>query len=161
MRESAGALLKSGRPELVAAQLVTALRTKIPVVTRSLLEQSAQVKAAKAATRYEMLRRATLAQSFLHSILHRAVGLDELGRVVGSSPFQLLRAFQHCFGETPASYHRKLRLRTAMAEAQRRRVTIAHVSDDYGFAGASSFSHAFRRVFGHSPRNAAFELRLE
>ena len=154
MADCTRALRTSHRQAKQATQLIAGLRARMPALTHSVIAQAASVDAAKATTRYDMVRRATLAQAYLHDTLNRAVDLEELGRAVGTSPFQLLRAFQHCFGDTPASYHRKLRLERALEEARRRQVTIAHVADDYGFAGVSSFSHAYRRSFGHSPRQA-------
>ena len=154
MKASAGSFRTSQQRHELAAQLIAALRERMPALTRTILAQAANIDAAKPATRYEMVRRVALAQACLHATLDRAVDLDELGRAVGTSPFQLLRGFQHCLGETPASYHRKLRLERALEEARRRRVTISQVADDFGFAGVSSFSHAYRRAFGHSPRHA-------
>jgi len=150
----AAALRTSHRRQDLATQLIAALRERMPALTQAVIAQAASVEAAKPSTRFEMVRRATLAQAYLHAALDRPVELDELGRVVGCSPFQLLRGFQHCFGETPASYHRKLRLQRAVEEARRRRASISQVADDFGFAGVSSFSHAYRRAFGHSPRHA-------
>ncbi len=154
MDRCARSLRTAHRPAEQAAELVAGLRGGMPALSRSVLAQAARVHAAKQSTRYDMVRRANLAQAYLHDTLNRAVDLDELGRAVGTSPFQLLRAFQHCFGDTPAGYHRKLRLERALDEAGRRGATIAQVADDYGFAGVSSFSHAYRRSFGHSPRQA-------
>lgn len=148
------ALRTSSRRQDLAAQLIAALRERMPALTQAVIAQAARVDAAKPSTRFEMVRRATLAQAYLHAILDRPVELDELGRIAGCSPFQLLRGFQHCFGETPASYHRKLRLQRAVEDARRRRISLSQVADDFGFAGVSSFSHAYRRAFGHSPRHA-------
>jgi AraC-like DNA-binding protein len=139
----------------LAAKLVEDLRANLPAMTGAILEQSARIDAVKPSTRHEMVRRATLAQAYLHEIAGRSVALDELGGAVGSSPFELLRAFQHCFGETPAAYHRKLRLQRALEQASRRRVSIDRVADEFGFAGGSSFSHAYRRAFGRSPKEGA------
>ena len=150
----ATALRTAARPGDVAAEMIAALRERMPGLTQSVIAQAASIDAAKASTRFEMVRRATLAQAYLHSTLDRAVDLEELGKAVGTSPFQLLRGFQHCFAETPASYHRKLRLQCAVEEARRRRVSISQVADEFGFAGVSSFSHAYRRAFGHCPRQA-------
>jgi len=152
MRRSTKALWNGARPKQeLATQLVGALRTELPLVARKILAQTASADAAKPATRFEMVRVAHLAQAYLHGIISRAVDLPELAGEVGKSPFQLLRAFQHCFAETPASYHRKLRLNLALAEARRRGVSIGAVCDEFGFSGASSFSHAYRRAFGQAP----------
>jgi AraC-like DNA-binding protein len=135
----------------LARHLIAGLRSELPNVVRSVASQAAAIEAAKPATRFEMVRRANLAQAYLHSATERAIGLDELAVAVGASPFRLLTAFQRCFGDTPASYHRKLRLNLALEEARRRGVPVSAVADEFGFAGASSFSHSYRRAFGQAP----------
>ena len=152
LHETAKALRNSvGSKNEVARQLVARLRSELPNVAQSFVAQAAAVEGAKASTRFEMIRRANLAQAYLHSVTDHAVDLDELSGAVGVSPFRLLTSFQRCFGDTPASYHRKLRLTLALEEARRRGLPISGVADEFGFAGASSFSHAYRRSFGHAP----------
>lgn len=146
------ALWKSARPKNeVARELVASLRSQLPLVARTLLNRSEAVDGTKPATRFEMVRRANFAQAYLHANTDRAVDLDELADAVGASPFRLLAGFQQCFGDTPALYQRKLRLKLVIDEAKRRGVAIGSVCDEFGFADASSFSHAYRRAFGHSP----------
>jgi AraC-like DNA-binding protein len=152
LRKTAEQLWKGAGPKnQVASQFVAGLRGELPIVVNSLLAQTAAVDGAKPGTRYEMVRRANLAQAYLHSVTGRAVDLSELSAVVGASPFRLLQGFQQCFGDTPASYHRKLRLELVLQEAKRRGVALGSVCDEFGFADASSFSHAYRRAFGRSP----------
>jgi AraC-like DNA-binding protein len=152
MKDSAKLLWSSARPKQeVASQLVAKLRTELPVIARTMLAQAASMEAAKPSTRFEMVRRAHLAQAYLHAVTHRSLDLAEVASAVGYSQFKLLRAFQHCFGETPATYHRKLRLDLALAETRRRGVPIGAVCDEFGFGCASSFSHAYRRAFGRAP----------
>jgi AraC-like DNA-binding protein len=156
MERSAKTLWTSARPKQeVASELVATLRSELPSIARSMLEQVASMEAAKPVTRFEMVRRAHLAQAYLHAVTGRAVELAEVATAIGYSPFQLLRAFQHCFGDTPAGYHRKLRLNLALDEAARRGVPVGVVCDEFGFAGASSFSHVYRRAFGHAPTRRA------
>jgi AraC-like DNA-binding protein len=135
----------------IADRLIAELRAQIPRISGTVLKHAGAVSAAKPATRFELVRRAYLAQAYLHSTTDRAVNLEELATAIGTSAFRLLTAFNQCFDETPASYHRKLRLNLAVAEAQRRQVPIATVADEFGFAGGSSFSHAYRRAFGRAP----------
>jgi AraC family transcriptional regulator len=134
-----------------AAQLSRDLRAALPAVSRTVVQQAAAMEAAKPATRYELVRRASLAQSYLHSIVDRPVSLDELAEAVGASEFQLLRAFQKCFGDTPAAYHRRLRLNRVVEEARLRDISLASASQMFGFADGSSFSHCYRRTFGRAP----------
>lgn len=152
LHEAAKALHSPSRAKNeVARHLVAGLRSKLPNVAHTFLAQAASVEGTKASTRFEMVRRANLAQAYLHSTIDRAIDLDELAAAVGASPFRLLTSFQKCFGETPASYHRKLRLTLALEEARRRGQPISAIADEFGFAGASSFSHAYRRAFGQAP----------
>lgn len=152
LRQTAESLWRgTRRKDAVAGRLVADLRAELPTVVGSLLAQAAAVEAAKPATRFEMLRKANLAQAYLHSTVDHAVDLDELSEAVGASPFRLLAGFQQCFGSTPASYHRQLRLRLVIEEARRRGVAIGAICDEFGFADSSSFSHAYRRAFGHAP----------
>lgn len=146
------ALWKNARPKNeVARELVGNLRSQLPLLAATLLTRSEAVDGAKPGTRFDMVRRANFAQAYLHANTDRVIDLDELAAAAGASPFRLLAGFQQCFGDSPALYHRKLRLKLVIDEARRRRVAIGSVCDEFGFADASSFSHAYRRAFGHSP----------
>jgi AraC-like DNA-binding protein len=152
LKKAASDLWTGQRAKLdVARQLMAGLRSELPAVAGAVLGQAAAIEAARPATRYEIVRRAHLAQAVLHGTLDRAIPLEELATEVGTSAFALLRAFQSCFGETPAIYHRKLRLTRALEEAERRKVPIGFVADEFGFSGSSGFSHAYRRSFGRAP----------
>lgn len=105
----------------------------------------------KRRTRFESVRRLNLARAYLHDVTDRAVSLEELGAAAAMSPYQLLRSFRDCFGETPAAYHRRLRLTLAHRAAAEQGLTYAFVADRFGFAGGASFSHAYRRTFGRAP----------
>lgn len=152
LRDTARALWVGRKPKDGLAQhLVASLCFELPNVADAIATQAAKAQASKPATRFEMVRRAHLAQAYLHASVDRAVDLQELAGVVGISPFRLLAAFQHCFGDTPASYHRKLRLSLALDAAKRRALPISAIAEAFGFSGASSFSHAYRRAFGRAP----------
>jgi AraC-like DNA-binding protein len=159
MKRSLGDLL--GQAPTRSARAATAVHELVAQVPGLLTEFAAQtdrIQASKRVTRLDALLKVNRARSYLHSMTDRAVKLDELAKVTGVSKFHLLRVFQQCMGESPTSYHRRLRLTLALEEAQRRRVSIDRIANDYGFAGASSFSHTYRRAFGRSPiwtKNAA------
>jgi AraC-like DNA-binding protein len=134
-----------------AVQLVEALRLEVPRLIDDLAMQSDGIKAARASTKLRAVRKVSMARSYLHSITDRAVGLDELAVAVGVSSFHLQRSFQQALKQSPAGYHRRLRLELALVEAKRRHVSLDAISSEYGFAGASGLSHAYRRTFGKSP----------
>lgn len=152
MTESARDLHCGQRPKLRTAEtLIAGLRHELPAVAGAILDQAAAVTGKKSATRFEMVRRANLAKAYLDANTGRQVDLEEVALAAGMSSFRLLAAFRQCFRQTPADYHRQLRLRLALDEVRRRGVPIAAVADEYGFADASSFSHAYRRAFGQAP----------
>ncbi|MEO6224443.1 MAG: AraC family transcriptional regulator [Sphingomicrobium sp.] len=123
--------------------------------------QLAVVPAVRRRTRFETVRRMNLARAYLHHVTSRTVSLDELAVAAAVSPFHLLRGFRDCFGETPAAYHRRLRLTLAREAAVNDGQTYAFVADRFGFAGGASFSHAYRRTFGTAPvRQLAARSRL-
>ena len=137
------------------AQIADTLLQQVSSHTEPLLEQTVRIldgiDALKPATRYETLRRLNIARGYLHAVTDRAVELAELAKVAGISRFQLLRSFRDAFGAPPAAYHRNLRLVLAKEEIDRNLLSCSDAAHRFGFADCSSFSHAYRRVFGKSP----------
>jgi AraC-like DNA-binding protein len=133
------------------ARVAFEARAHIRETIGALHRQMDLVPGLKRATRFETVRRMNLARAYLHQVTNRAVPLDELARETAVSPFQLLRTFRDCFGETPASYHRRVRLSLARDLAEKEGLSYAFVADRFGFAGGASLSHAYRRTFGKSP----------
>jgi AraC-like DNA-binding protein len=115
------------------------------------LRMIAGIDAQKPSTRYETMRRLNVARGYLHEVTDRPVELAELAKVSGISRFQLLRNFRDVFGAPPAAYHRNLRLCLAKEQVESRRLTCSQAAHRFGFADCSSFSHAYRRVFGEPP----------
>lgn len=135
-----------------ANSLIRDLELHLPVLMNEIADQADAIGASKRATRYHAVRKVNEARSYLHAVMDRPVGLDELATVVGMSRFHLQRTFKQAVGETPALYHRRLRLGLAVTEAERRGIALNSIADEFGFAGVSSLSHAYRRAFGHPPR---------
>lgn len=134
-------------PERIACETRAELRNTLAALDR----QVESVPGLKRKTRLEAVRKMNLARAYLHQITNRPVSLDELAKEVAVSPFHLLRCFRDCFYETPAAYHRRLRLTLARETAHREDQLLRFVADRFGFAGGDSLSHAHRRAFGHSP----------
>lgn len=133
------------------ARVAFEARSHISETLHTLDRQVDLVRGLKRSRRFETVRRMNLARAYLHHVTNRAVSLDELARETAVSPFQLLRTFRECFGETPAAYHRRVRLNLARELAEKEGLSYAFVADRFGFAGGASFSHAYRRTFGKSP----------
>lgn len=131
------------------------LMERVHEVFEPLLEETfgqlAGLDKVRASTRYELLRKLNVARSYLHSVDHRAVSLSEVAGEAGISQFHLLRNFRSCFGESPSAYHRRIRLEAAKRTIDRQDMSCGEAAHRYGFADASSFSHAYRRAFGRAP----------
>ena len=91
---------------------------------------------------------------FIEERLAEPLSLSELAAVANLSPYHFARAFKRSFGLPPHRYHVGRRIERAKELLAGRSVT--EVALAVGFAETSSFSTAFRRMTGTSPR----EFRL-
>ena len=151
----AGALADFLRPGCerpkVAVALLADVRSNLDSLVADTVTEFTSLGHVRASTRFESLRRLHRARGYLHEVLGRSVELSELASVCGISRFQLLRQFKECFGETPAAYHRRLRLELARDAIEREGLSCSETAYRYGFASGSSLSHAFRRYFNEAP----------
>jgi AraC family transcriptional regulator len=81
----------------------------------------------------------------------RRLTLSELSAEAGVHPVHLSRVFRRHVGQGIGEYVHRLRIRAACERMLTRRMTLAEVSCDTGFADQSHFTRAFRRVTGMSP----------
>ncbi len=82
----------------------------------------------------------------------RGTSLDELATIAGLSKYHFLRQFSRVVGMTPGAYLRSLRMCRAARLLRTTRDPIAEVARASGFTDHASFSRAFRRHAGLSPR---------
>lgn len=76
-----------------------------------------------------------------------------LARAAGVSPRQLDRLFRAQLGRTVRDHQRELRLERARQLLQRTAIPVLEVALACGFASASELARAYRRRFGHAPRD--------
>ena len=107
--------------------------------------------------RDDVFRRLARARDLLHSRYLDELSLEDLAREVGLSPYHLLRAYRHAFGETPAREQTRLRLERAKFELARG-ASVTEVCFEVGFSSLGSFSALFSREVGCPP--SAFRRRL-
>lgn len=87
-----------------------------------------------------------------HAHLDEPLSLDALAAVAGLSPHHFHRRFRTAFGETPTAYVRRLRLERAAWRLLLHSDSILSIALDCGFNDHETFSRAFRRRYGLSPR---------
>jgi len=76
--------------------------------------------------------------------------LEEIGRLVGLTPFQLIGLFKRAIGLTPHAYLTQVRLKAAIRE-MRRGVSIAQAALAAGFYDQSALTNHFKRAYGITP----------
>ncbi len=114
--------------------------------------QMARIESARPATRHELFRRVARGREFLHAAAFGPLTLAECARAAGMSTFHFQRTFTTAFGKSPASYVTDLRFAYA-ARLLRAGVPVTEVCLAVGYTSLGSFSSAFRRYYGASPRS--------
>jgi AraC-like DNA-binding protein len=122
-------------------------------LTAQLAPKLLRIEAARPVTRRDLLQKMEVARSHLHAHPDRTITIAELARVTAMSPFHLARTFRAVFQAAPADYHRRLRIELAELEVQRQDLPLGEIALRYGFSEASSFSRAYRKIHGCSPRS--------
>ncbi len=87
---------------------------------------------------------------YMHAHHAEDLLLEEMGRLVGLTPFQLIRAFKKSVGLTPHAYLTQVRLRAACRLLQRG-TAIADAAAAAGFYDQSALTRHFKRSYGVTP----------
>ena len=77
--------------------------------------------------------------------------LEEIGRVVGCSPFHLSRTFSAATGLTIPQYTRQLRMERAAELLKSGKFNVTEAALEVGYSSLSHFSQAFHETFGCCP----------
>ena len=83
----------------------------------------------------------------------RERSLAAVGRLVALSPHHAQRTFTRIVGESPKRYQLRLRLERAALQLAETDRPVIDVAFDCGFQHHESFSRAFARHFGRTPRD--------
>lgn len=95
--------------------------------------------------------RAFEAREIIDQDIAAAPPIAQLAHRVGMSEVTLRRAFKTTFGVTIVEYVRDRRLDAARIMLREGRFLIAEVAYRVGYSDPASFTHAYRRRFGHPP----------
>ncbi len=99
------------------------------------------------------------AEIWLQETLDKPLGIDALAEHLGYSPSQVRRQFRQCFHTSPNAYREKRRLERATVLLAFTQKNIAQIALYCGYSNHSSFSRAFQRQHGVSPRTFRQALR--
>lgn len=93
---------------------------------------------------------ADAARSAIDANLAEPMGLSEVGKHIGCSPFATLRLFRSVHGQSPYEYQTHLRLAHAKLLLQQGK-SIGQVASHSGFFDQAHFGRLFRRHLGITP----------
>lgn len=96
--------------------------------------------------------RAQAATSYILANLHEELSLVAIAERVGMSPTAFSRYFAKKVGITVSSLIRTLRIEAALERMQSGNLFVTQLAWWAGYRDHSTFSRAFKRVTGHSPR---------
>lgn len=80
------------------------------------------------------------------------ITLDDLAKIAGYSSFHFARKFTRAMGISPHRYISRVRLKNAMAELATGKLQLAAVALNAHFSSQASFTRAFHRATGMTPR---------
>ncbi len=103
------------------------------------------------------------AQSLDHTRLRRVleyvadnidedITLEDLAGIAGYSPFHFARKFALAMGISPHRYIVRIRLKNAMAELAASKLPLAEIALNAQFSSQASFTRAFHRATGMTPK---------
>ncbi|SFJ83805.1 AraC-type DNA-binding protein [Bosea sp. OK403] len=93
---------------------------------------------------------AGLVQALMNERYTEELTLDEMGAVVGLTPFQLIGLFKRATGLTPHAYLTQVRLKAALRELKAG-TPIVEAALAAGFCDQSALNKHFKRCFGITP----------
>ena len=130
---------------------VTALQLVADALEGAFVHHGAPRPRKRNETNRDHIERTEAVKAYLASHLSEQVSLDDLAKVVYTSPFHLARIFQEHAGMPIHRYLTQLRLRASLERLIDGAENLAQLALELGFSSHSHFSDAFRREFGRSP----------
>ncbi len=79
------------------------------------------------------------------------IELEDLAKTAFMSRFHYVRVFRRIYGLTPRVYLRDLRISKAKTLIQKG-LSVTRVSSDIGYESVTTFSSAFKKCTGHTPK---------
>lgn len=93
----------------------------------------------------------------IHAAPERDWTVPLMAEVMGTSRSSFAETFTRTMGESPAKYVTKVKMFQARHWIAHEQMRVSVAADRLGYDSEASFSRAFKRIIGHSPREARTE----
>ncbi len=90
-------------------------------------------------------------RAFMEKYLAEKIELENIAAAAFMSRFHYIRIFKQVYGITPRQHLRDLRI-TKAKDLLKQGLPVTQVCFDVGYESLPTFSHAFKRGTGYSPR---------
>jgi AraC family transcriptional regulator len=97
----------------------------------------------------------------LNEQLDSNIGLGDVARQVGCSPYHMMRLFRAHTGQTLRGYRARLRIAAALDRLADGAEDISELAHDLGFASHSHLTDTFRALLGAKPSDMRDKLRRD
>ncbi len=88
---------------------------------------------------------------FMEKYHSEKIELEQIAAAAFMSRFHFIRIFQQIYGVTPRQYLRDVRISRAK-ELLKKEIPVTQVCFDVGYESLPTFSNAFKRATGYSPK---------
>ena len=123
----------------------------MPEKSKTLYQSEVERLYGKTLFRPEQYARVRQSKAYMEQHYAQTIKLDELANSAHMSRFHYTRVFQRMYGLTPRIYLRDLRIAKAK-ELLKSGLTITQVCFNVGYESLPSFSTAFKKCTGNSPK---------
>jgi AraC-like DNA-binding protein len=138
-------------PVHVAAQLLWYQSKAMELMVEFLFQPAGPQELFCTRARRVARERVDKAMAVLRERLAEPPALEELGRLVGCSPFYLSRTFSAEAGMTIPQFLRQIRMERAAELLRSGRFNVTEAAMEVGYSSLSHFSQAFHEVYGCCP----------
>jgi AraC-like DNA-binding protein len=146
--------LKNGflQNDLLQNELFYSLAESVVTDQRFVFDHLRKMNFKKFITNEEVFRSLLAAQSYIDEYAMEQLSLDQISMQAHISKYHFIRVFKHIFGISPYQYQKRKRLERARQELMQGR-SVSDTSILIGYPDISSFSKAFKQIFGQAPNH--------